>query len=220
MASQVARFGPGQDLSALLLFISCFCFHFGASFPLFRTLAAEMEDSSRSGASVVPPGSDMQAPGSQNPSESVFLSGVSEAIEDKLDSTEAGFREDMSRMLSLEVATGSAPAAKPAVRHSRDSAWILGVPGMRVLFQRSKLEEMPVSVRDGALFLPPDAGVYGADVGLEAIGLKPFTEKDLDDDKLRKALPAVSALRGRGAALTGKRGLRTLRVRSLARGCG
>lgn len=159
-----------------------------------------MDDSSRSGAAVVQPGGGLPSSGSQNKSESAFLSGSSVACEEKLDSTEAGFREDMSRMLSVEVATGSAPAVKPTVRHSRDSAWTLGIPGMRVLFQRSKLEEMPITVKDGALFLPSDAGVYGADVGLEAIGLKPFTEKDMEEDKLREALPAVSVLRGRGPA--------------------
>ena len=64
-----------------------------------------MEDSSRSGASVVPPGGGLQVTGSQAPSGSALMSGSGFVSDEKLDPTEAGFREDMSRMLSVEVAT-------------------------------------------------------------------------------------------------------------------
>ena len=160
-----------------------------------------MEESSGSSASVVPSGGGLPSVGSQAPSESALLTTASIAGEDKLDPIEAGFREEMSKMLTSEAAAGSAQQGKPAVRHSRGADWIMGIPGMRILFQRSKLEEMPIAVKDGALWLPSDASVYGADVGLEAIGLKPFVERDMEEEKLKKALPTVPLLRARGVGV-------------------
>ena len=160
-----------------------------------------MEGNGRSSSAVVPPEGGLPLSGSQVTGDSAVFSTAGSGSERDLDSTEAGFREDMSRMLQSERITGTAQQGKAVVRHSRGVDWIMGIPGMRVLLQRRKLEEMPVAVRDDALWLPPDASVYGADVGLEATGLKPFTEKDIEEEKLKKPLPTVPPLRARGVGV-------------------
>lgn len=52
-----------------------------------------------------------------------------------------------------------------------------------------------------ALWLPVDASAYGADVGLGAVGLKPFMERDIGDEKSKKPLTAVPLLRGRDSGM-------------------
>ena len=107
-----------------------------------------MEEKGRSGLAVVPPEGGLLLSGSQTTGDSALFLTAGTGGERDLDSTEAGFREDMSRMLQSERVTGTAQQGKAVVRHSRGVDWIMGILGMRVLLQRRKLEKMPVAVRD------------------------------------------------------------------------
>ena len=116
------------------------------------------------------------------------------AIAKRLTAEHRTFIKDRFMLLAAEEAGDTGPSVETALA-SLNVDWVLGFEGLQAIFQRKRVTEAPIGMHNGVPRMPADAAVYGADLGLEALGLKPFEEKELETDRIRKVLPNIGTLK-------------------------
>lgn len=144
-----------------------------------------MEGVGGSSSSVVPTGAGLLTSGSQATEQDANFTRPMATDEQALGSAELRFRAEVGKMLDE---TMGSQRSKTIMRHSEGMEWLGGAAGLRMVFIfRSKIKASPVTVRDKMVWLPADAEIFGAKVGLEALGLKPLRGVETDEEKIRKS---------------------------------